>query len=181
MAEDKPDKPDRPKVGKPKDEKGKYKPTHSRKKRDLVIDEPDLNMTPMIDCVFQLLIFFMLTGKFVTAEGKLAAYLPKDKGLMNFKIEEQKLPVRVLLRWNPTINKCKIYVGQVLCNYNDEGISRALQKVKQIKQTGADKAEIDAGADVPMSWVVQSLNMLIKAGMPEINFTGAMNPLEGNK
>ena len=152
-----------------------------KKEKKTTEQEPKLEMTPMIDCVFQLLIFFMLTGKFVGTEGKLAAYLPKDKGLMNFKIEEQKLPIRILLRWNPTINKCKIYVGQVLCNYNEEGISRALTKVKQIKQTGADKAEIDAGGDVPMFWVVQSLNMLILGNLQEINFTGAMNPLEGNK
>jgi biopolymer transport protein ExbD len=172
MAEEKAKKAENP--------KGKYKRNKKEKKRE-EFGDPELSMTPMIDCVFQLLIFFMLTGKFVSTEGKLAAYLPKDKGLMNFKIEEQKLPVRVLLRWNPTINKCKIYVGQVLCNYNNEGIERALTKVKQIKQTGTDKAEIDAGGDVPMFWVVQSLNMLIKAGMPEINFTGAMNPLEDNK
>ena len=37
---------------------------------------------------------------------------------------------------------------------------------------------IDPG-DVRMTWVVQSLNMLIKAGLTEINFTGAANPLEG--
>jgi biopolymer transport protein ExbD len=139
------------------------------------------NMTPMIDVCFQLLIFFMVTSKFKTLEGKLAAYLPKDKGLQNYKIEEQALPVRVVLRWNPTIRRCKVYVGQVLCNYDDQGISRALQKVKQIKQTGTDKAEIDAGGDVPMEWVVQALNMLIRADMPEINFTGAMDPMTSNK
>ena len=173
-------KQDKPPTPPKNGDKKKYE-SKPKKKKEVMTENCDLNMTPMIDCVFQLLIFFMLTGKFVTTEGKLAAYLPKDKGLMNFKIEEQKLPVRVLLRWNPTINKCKIYVGQVLCNYNDEGITRALQKVKQIKQTGADKAEIDAGGDVPMYWVVQSLNMLIKADLREINFTGAMNPLEDNK
>jgi biopolymer transport protein ExbD len=39
------------------------------------------DMTPMIDVTFQLLIFFMLTIKFKTLEGKLAAYLPKDVGV----------------------------------------------------------------------------------------------------
>ena len=40
-----------------------------------------LNMTPMIDVVFQLLIFFMLTMQFKEIEGKLLSQLPKDKGL----------------------------------------------------------------------------------------------------
>ena len=40
----------------------------------------DLNMTPMIDVVFQLLIFFMLTMQFKEVEGKLLSQLPKDAG-----------------------------------------------------------------------------------------------------
>ncbi len=40
----------------------------------------ELNMTPMIDVVFQLLIFFMLTMRFKDVEGKLLTTLPKDKG-----------------------------------------------------------------------------------------------------
>ncbi|MHC5079837.1 MAG: ExbD/TolR family protein [Planctomycetota bacterium] len=156
-------------------------PKRKKRKKGFRGDDAEMNMTPMIDVCFQLLVFFMVTSKFKTLEGKLAAYLPKDKGLQNYKIEEQTLPVRVVLRWNPTIKRCKVYVGQVLCNYDDQGIQRALKKVQQIKATGTDKAEIDAGGDVPMAWVVQALNMLIKADMPEINFTGAMDPLKDNK
>jgi biopolymer transport protein ExbD len=39
-----------------------------------------MDMTPMIDVVFQLMIFFMCTIQFKTLEGKLSAYLPKDVG-----------------------------------------------------------------------------------------------------
>ncbi len=39
-----------------------------------------LNMTPMIDIVFQLLIFFMLSMRFRDVEGKLLSQLPKDRG-----------------------------------------------------------------------------------------------------
>jgi biopolymer transport protein ExbD len=45
------------------------------------IDEPateSLNMTPMIDVVFQLLIFFMLTMHFKEVEGKLLSQLPRQ-------------------------------------------------------------------------------------------------------
>lgn len=44
----------------------------------LAAAKPD--MTPMIDCVFQLMIFFMLTLKFVQAEGDLNLYLPQGRG-----------------------------------------------------------------------------------------------------
>jgi len=36
-----------------------------------------LDMTPMIDCVFLLLIFFMLTSRFIPDEKELAALLPR--------------------------------------------------------------------------------------------------------
>ena len=37
-------------------------------------------MTPMIDCIFQLLIFFMLMPTFQSREGYLTTNLPKDQG-----------------------------------------------------------------------------------------------------
>jgi biopolymer transport protein ExbD len=39
-----------------------------------------IDMTPMIDVVFQLLVFFMCTIQFRTLEGRLSAYLPKGVG-----------------------------------------------------------------------------------------------------
>ncbi len=47
---------------------------------ELAKEESKMDMTPMIDVTFQLLIFFMCTIKFKTLEGKLSAYLPKDLG-----------------------------------------------------------------------------------------------------
>jgi len=48
--------------------------------RELASEECKLEMTPMIDVTFLLLIFFMCTIKFKTLEGKLEAHLPKDAG-----------------------------------------------------------------------------------------------------
>jgi len=162
-------KQEQPPEDKPRKKKERTKPKE---------DSSELSMTPMIDVTFLLLIFFMLQP-FKTFEGKLAAYLPKDKGLQNYKIEEQELPIKVLLRWNAPRKQCRITVGRIFCGYDTEGVNKAYRKVLQIKNTGVAKAEIEAGGDVRMTWVVQALNMLIKAGLTEINFTGAANPLEG--
>src|SRR5687767_12908140 len=59
-------------------------------------DEIKGDMTPMIDVVFQLLIFFMLTIKFKVLEGKLAAYLPKDVGVNTTQAEpKEKIEIRL--------------------------------------------------------------------------------------
>ncbi len=43
-------------------------------------ERAELDMTPMIDVTFLLLIFFMCTLKFKLLEGQLSAFLPKDAG-----------------------------------------------------------------------------------------------------
>lgn len=47
-----------------------------RKNREETKD-PDLDMTPMIDIVFQLLIFFVMTFKIVTLEGDFDVKMPR--------------------------------------------------------------------------------------------------------
>jgi biopolymer transport protein ExbD len=49
----------------------------SRKRENVKIQPP---MTPMIDCIFQLLIFFMLMPSSAGREGYLTTNLPKDQG-----------------------------------------------------------------------------------------------------
>jgi len=48
-----------------------------RTRKNVKIQPP---MTPMIDCIFQLLIFFMLMPTFQSREGYLTTNLPKDQG-----------------------------------------------------------------------------------------------------
>ena len=58
-----------------------------------------LNLTPMIDVVFQLIIFFMCAMKFKTLEKKIEAYLPKDRGMAKTpeRIEE-KVTIKVVIK-----------------------------------------------------------------------------------
>ena len=62
----------------------------------LVEDKCELQMTPMIDVTFLLLIFFMCTLKFKVLEGKLGAYLPKDVGVNTTQAEPgEKVDIRL--------------------------------------------------------------------------------------
>jgi biopolymer transport protein ExbD len=151
----------------PAPEEGKKR----RRKAVPPVEETEMDMTPMIDCVFQLLIFFMTCTRFKSLEGKLLAYLPKDKGLKNVKVEEQKLPIRVTMYWNVATQQAKVYVGQTFTGIADQGgLDRAKEKVRQIKATGTDKAEIDAVPELPFRFVVECLNMLIQTNVKEISF-----------
>ncbi|MBM4081532.1 MAG: hypothetical protein FJ278_17645, partial [Planctomycetes bacterium] len=53
-------------------------------------DKLELMMTPMIDVVFQLLIFFVCTMKFAAMEGNLPAFLPKKEKATGASAQQQK-------------------------------------------------------------------------------------------
>ncbi len=58
--------------------------------------EAKVDMTPMIDVVFLLIIFFLCID-FKILEAKLPAYLPKDKGAQSFKVDPiEQLSVKIV-------------------------------------------------------------------------------------
>lgn len=64
--------------------------------QDIAEEEFEMEMTPMIDVTFLLLIFFLCTIKFKTLEGKLSAYLPKDVGVNTSQAEpKEKIEIRI--------------------------------------------------------------------------------------
>jgi biopolymer transport protein ExbD len=73
-----------------------------RKRRSALLgaEELEINMTPMIDIVFQLLIFFVLTAKFIEHEGDLRSYLPKDRGTSASQPKIENLDVIIFLLWD---------------------------------------------------------------------------------
>lgn len=74
-----------------------------RKRRSqLGVAELDIDMTPMIDIVFQLLIFFLLSAKFIALEGQLSSYLPKDRGLQASFAKIEPDEVIFFLSWEST-------------------------------------------------------------------------------
>ena len=68
------------------------------KTQDVIKEEVKLELTPMIDVTFLILIFFMCTLKFKTLEGKLVSYLPTDKGLSSAKADVEVEDAEVILK-----------------------------------------------------------------------------------
>jgi biopolymer transport protein ExbD len=106
-----------------------------RKRRALPEDikREDLNMTPMIDVVFQLLIFFMLSMHFKEVEGKLLSQLPKDKGLA---------PTHVL---QPELQEVRIVIcagGDTRTHLHDKGKHEKSDKDNNVCKILVEKIEI---------------------------------------
>ncbi|MBQ9456882.1 MAG: biopolymer transporter ExbD [Thermoguttaceae bacterium] len=93
---------------------------------------PKGDMTPMIDMVFQLLIFFILTLNIVDPEGDFNLRLPKPGSAQAQQNDIINKPLRITLVSNTEGNLTKVWVGEKSC------------KMK----TGTDPDEADVRAKI---------------------------------
>ncbi len=71
---------------------------HKARRRSSVHEKPgSLNLTSMIDVVFQLLIYFIVTASFAQGEGIIIAKLPQSGGQASAEAEPPKQPLKIVL------------------------------------------------------------------------------------
>ncbi len=162
--------------------------------REAMDEEVEIKMTPMIDIIFQLLIFFMLACRFKTQEGELKAFLPKNRGMNTAGTPAITLQeVRVKLLWvekgsyRETSNKkgrvlLKVrdikfpYVtddrGNLVPNYKKlyKYVCSARDNFRPTRSYKSLPVIIDARKLIPFEHVVFALNECVRAGIKEITF-----------
>jgi len=141
----------------------------------------ELQMAPMIDVVFQLIIFFMCSIHFKSLEGKLYSYLPKDKGGIE---GPRSLPpideVRIKLVYSenaPLLTRIK--VGNT--EFPDwDSLERQIRNISPnlVTPDGLEfiPVKIDADDGIPAQSVVSVLNICKKAGVQKTEFAAKTSP-----
>jgi len=158
--------------------------------QELAESDCELEMTPMIDVTFLLLIFFICTLKFKTLEGKLMAYLPKDVGV-NTSQAEPKEKVEIVITM--VSEGKKVDPRQLDRDWSGEGrfeyVGRKLQYQIGIKKTSdlgelkdalarqyrADPerpATIDCRKGTVYGDMVPVLDAAVDVGYSDITFVG---------
>jgi biopolymer transport protein ExbD len=163
----------------------------------LIGEECKLDMTPMIDVTFLLIIFFMCTLKFKTLEGKLSAFLPKDVGVNTTPAEpKEKIEIRMDVK-NPG-NKMRPGAGGVAYTAEDEtkklrfifddsrtitysiGAKKTtdIEEVRKtlqafFRQDPTRPATIDPRAGIITKDVVALLDVALEIGFTDITFVGS--------
>jgi biopolymer transport protein ExbD len=170
-------------------------------KFDEIMDEKcELQMTPMIDVTFLLLIFFMCTLKFKVLEGKLGAYLPKDVGVNPQDAEpKEKVDIRLdvvtvgnRMRYDNETRGPVPYTqadaDEKLRFFYDDSrvirytvgpkrftdlaeVTKALQAI--IKREPDKEATIDPRTGVTNRDVVEALDAVMFAGYESVTFKGS--------
>ncbi len=168
--------------------------------QDVANEKCELEMTPMIDVTFLLLIFFMCTLKFKILEGKLGAYLPKDVGVQATEappVEKVDIRLDVLRPGNKVRYDYKsksnvpyteahaqaglrfFYDSTRRVQYTvggkkTEDLNEVVRRLKKFKEGDPEiKATVDARTDVTQKDVVVILDAAIDAGYTDITFKGS--------
>ena len=166
--------------------------------QELQDEKHEMEMTPMIDVTFLLLIFFMCTLKFKLLEGKLTAYLPKDVGVNQSDaepIEKVQVDIHVddlgikmnadkTAEYNdPTGDSRHTFQGRKLRyvigtqNYYDlDNLEKALKRIKDGRDARGDEkvpAVLQPYGMTIMGDVIPVLDRAVAAGFRDITFGGA--------
>ena len=153
-----------------------------KKKRADVKSKPKLEMTPMIDVVFNLLIFF-LCSPFKIAEGQLDAFLPKDQSIHPPNIEKEDKIVIFLRDSGRRIPN--VFIGRFPLETSDSGKPRfdlLVERLRGLRNTAGDHpVEIQSDRKIEYAYVVRALNACAKAEIEDVRFSlpmGASKILE---
>lgn len=151
-----------------------------------------LNMTPMIDVVFQLIVFFLVSMKFKTLDMKIEAFLPKDRGLASTPSKPPDVPkiVAVLKRQKgePTtrVKVGNLQIGEI--SDKEEYLAKTTDCLSQLTKMAVDarsragtaadevKGEVDAAALVPTGDVIKAVDAFIAGNLRDVTFVGTPPP-----
>ena len=139
----------------------------SRKREKGKLEPP---MTPMIDIIFQLLIFFLLTPTFQAHEGYLTTNLPKTGPVAR---EQPPIPARIKIGLEDTYGPDEIVIvlndTQVLGNNFDT--LKAMLRDYQGRGIAPDHPVLIAPEmSIKHKWVVKAFDVAILARFTNIHF-----------
>jgi biopolymer transport protein ExbD len=130
------------------------------------------NLTPMIDVVFNLLIFFLCTGSFNQPEGLLPSRLPKHHGVAASD-ELPTTPIRVLLRqYGSGDQDYTIRIEQRAQRPNDfDELAQVLAGLRESPAfTSESQVIIVADGNVRWDHLVNAFNAALVARFKNISF-----------
>ena len=123
-------------------------------------DDVDVNLTPLIDVVFLLLIFFMVSTSFVK-ESQIKLSLPEASD------EVQELPADTI---EVAVDKNGVWFvnGHALADRSDAALSAALAEVS--REQGEPVLVISADRNTPHQDVIDIMDVARRLGLSRITF-----------
>ena len=128
----------------------------ARKLRGNDAKNNELNLTPLIDAVFLLLVFFMVTSVFVKAT-QLKVELPIAANYDKID-QEKKLNLLISAEGQLEFNSQLVSMGQLASVLEDERL-----------RSGSSTLIVTADAQTPHGYVLDAMEMAVMAGVSKID------------
>lgn len=163
-------------------------------------EDPGLNLTPMIDVVFQLIVFFLLSLKFKSVDSRIDSQLPKHVGpdptlvfvpeipFLTVKLFRERIDqpeetfTRIRIANRETVDlpprRAEARDRAAALNRLERGIRRLwAARGFDPDAKGEIKTPLPKGAAVPHGDVVAVLDAFVHAGILDVKFQGTPSPL----
>ena len=123
-------------------------------------DDPEINLTSLIDVVLLLLVFFMITTSFVR-ESKLGIRLPEASSVAPAEVLEEPMVVAVTAQGTYLVN------GRVLLDNRPETLEAAIRMLAGEDLGG--KLTVSADAEASHQAVITAMDVAGRLGYVEVN------------
>jgi len=143
----------------------------NREDRKDAAEKIEIQMTPMIDVTFLLLVFFLCTIKFKLLDGKLCTYLPKDAGVSVQPLQEELLRAEIsMIRNDGKPLGFSLYLNRKEMNSLEE-----LCRTLEIYARACPDLQVlcSPTQGILCNHVVQVMDECLKAGVTRISFRPA--------
>ena len=128
-------------------------------------------MTPMIDCVFQLLIFFILTPNYTAGEGYLTTNLPTTSGPNQAaQVDIQRIKIELEATGPKGEGVAIILNDSESFGSNFEGLLAALQGLRAKGLPPDHPVLISPWMGTRHKWVVRAFDMAVAARFTNVHF-----------
>ena len=138
----------------------------------------NINVTPLVDIIFCLCVFFMISFKFKQLEGKFETWLPKDKGFEGMPLKAVIQEIRVALFWDDVNLAVVRKMGTRLVPEDDQLLKLITDSYEDFKRLNKPDVGLTIDADFRVPWesVVGVMNLGKKAGVAKVEFASGAPP-----
>ncbi len=132
----------------------------------------NINVTPLVDVIFCLCVFFMISFKFKQLEGKFETWLPKDKGFEGMPLKAVIQEIRVALFWDDVNRNVVRKMGTRLVPEDEQLLKLITDSYDDFKRLNKPDVGLTIDADFRVPWesVVGVMNLGKKAGVAKVEF-----------
>ncbi len=141
-------------------------------------DELEINLTPLIDIVFLLLIFFMVSTTF-TKESQLKIQLPQAEGEKATPQEIPKLIIEISALGVYAVKGPDDEAARQILNTSPDALQRVIRSAAENQDKEKMVVIVRADKQTPHEAVIRALSVAGRLGLTRITFATESQPGDG--